>query len=71
MENLQAEVKGKVQLLDFTLGKTNEVLESNSTLAIKSYQEAVYFCGSFFFCKSAIFCIFVSPSSESSKKYKF
>lgn len=59
MENLQAEVKGKVQLLDFTLGKTNEVLESNSTLAIKSYQEAVYFCGSFFFANQRFF-VFLS-----------
>jgi len=58
MENLQAEVKGKVQLLDFTLGKTNEVLESNSTLAIKSYQEAVYFCGRFFFLQISDFLYF-------------
>lgn len=41
MENLQADVKGKVKLLDFTLGRTNEILESNNGLAITRHQEAL------------------------------
>jgi len=35
MENLQAEVKDKVQFLDFTLRKGNEKLASNNVLTIK------------------------------------
>ena len=41
MKNLHADVKGKVKLLDFTLGRTNEILESNSALAITRHREAL------------------------------
>jgi len=43
MENLQTEVKDKVQFIDFTLGKTNKVLESNNALTIKEQWEALNF----------------------------
>lgn len=41
MENLQADVKGKVKLLDCTLGKTNKILKSNSVLAITRHREVL------------------------------
>jgi len=41
MEKLQADIQGKVKLLKFTLGKTDEVVESNSALAINRHRDAL------------------------------
>ena len=41
MEKLEADIQGKLKLIKFTLGKTNEVLESNSALAINRHRDAL------------------------------
>ena len=41
MEKLQADIQGKVKHLKFTLGKTDEVLEPNSALAINRHRDAL------------------------------
>ena len=41
MEKLEADIQGKLKLIKFTLGKTDEVLESNSALAINRHHDAL------------------------------
>ena len=41
MEKLEAYIQGKLKLLKFTLGKTDEVLESNTALAINRHRDAL------------------------------
>ena len=41
MEKLEADIQDKLKLLKFTLGKTDEVLESNSALAINTHHDAL------------------------------
>ena len=41
MEKLEADIQGKLKLIKFTLGKTNEVLESNSALAINRHRDVL------------------------------
>ena len=41
MEKLEADIQGKLKLIKFTLGKTDEVLESNCALAINRHRDAL------------------------------